>query len=103
MGKDGLNAKSMVRDGMRIEVDISIPMDDGLALRADVYRPVEDGRFPALLNHGPYAKGLSFQEAYKLQWDKMVGEHPDVLAGSTNKYQTWEALDPEKWVPDGYV
>ena len=24
-------------------------------------------------------------------------------AGSTNKYQNWEVVDPEKWVPDGYV
>ena len=22
---------------------------------------------------------------------------------STNKYQNWEVVDPEKWVPDGYV
>jgi hypothetical protein len=33
----------------------------------------------------------------------MVSEHPDVAAGSTNKYQSWEVVDPEKWVPDGYV
>ena len=29
--------------------------------------------------------------------------HPDVPTGSTNKYQCWEVVDPEKWVPDGYV
>ena len=33
----------------------------------------------------------------------MVAEHPDVACGSTNKYQNWEVVDPEKWVPDGYV
>jgi predicted acyl esterase len=26
-----------------------------------------------------------------------------VPAGSTNKYQNWEVVDPEKWVPDGYA
>jgi predicted acyl esterase len=26
-----------------------------------------------------------------------------VLRGSSNKYQNWELVDPEKWVPDGYV
>ena len=26
-----------------------------------------------------------------------------MIAGSTNKYQSWEVCDPEKWVPDGYV
>jgi predicted acyl esterase len=35
--------------------------------------------------------------------DRMAEEHPDVVAGSTNKYQSWEVCDPEKWVPDGYV
>jgi uncharacterized protein len=26
-----------------------------------------------------------------------------VLRGSSNKYQNWELVDPEKWVPDGYA
>src|SRR5256885_16847735 len=25
------------------------------------------------------------------------------FSGSTNKYQNWEVVDPEKWVPDGYA
>ena len=33
----------------------------------------------------------------------MASGHPDVTAGSTNKYQNWEVVDPEKWVPDGYA
>ena len=33
----------------------------------------------------------------------MVDKHPDVTAGSTNKYQNWEVVDPEKWVPHDYV
>jgi predicted acyl esterase len=33
----------------------------------------------------------------------MAREHPDVTAGSTNKYQNWEVVDPEKWVPDSYI
>jgi len=33
----------------------------------------------------------------------MVEENPDVTAGSTNKYQNWEVVDPEKWVPERYV
>jgi len=33
----------------------------------------------------------------------MCEEHPDVPTGSTNKYQNWEVVDPEKWVPDGYA
>ncbi len=94
---------SEIRDGMRIDWDVVIEMDDGLQLRADVFRPIEDGRYPVILSYGPYAKGLAFQEGYPSAWDRMAEEHPDVTAGSTNQYQNWEVVDPEKWVPDGYV
>ena len=33
----------------------------------------------------------------------MVAEHPDVAYGSSNLYQSWEVVDPEKWVPEGYA
>ena len=91
------------RDGMVIDWDVPIPMDDGLVLRADIYRPVVEGRYPVILSYGPYAKWLLFKDGYSTAWDIMVKEHPDVPAGSTNGYQSWEVVDPEKWVPDGYV
>jgi hypothetical protein len=31
--------KSETQDGMRIDWDMPIPMDDGIVLRADVFRP----------------------------------------------------------------
>ena len=88
---------------MHIDWDVPIVMDDGLHLRADVFRPDSDGSYPVILSYGPYAKGLSFQEGYPDQWRIMTSQHPDVEAGSTNRYQNWEVVDPEKWVPDGYV
>ena len=94
---------SEVRDGMRIDWDVPIPMDDGIVLRADVYRPPAEGRYPVILSYGPYAKGLAFQDGYPSAWQRMLSEHPDVAHGSTNKYQSWEVVDPEKWVPDGYA
>lgn len=33
----------------------------------------------------------------------MVADHRDILEGSTNKYQSWEVTDPERWVPHGYA
>jgi predicted acyl esterase len=96
-------AASEIRDGMRVDWDVPITADDGLVLRADVYRPIADGRYPVLLTYGPYAKGLAFQEGYPSAWRRMVEQHPDVAAGSTNLYQSWEVVDPEKWVPHGYV
>src|SRR6202049_4637266 len=94
---------SETRDGMRIDWDVPIVMDDGLVLRADVFRPVKDGRYPVILTYGPYAKGLAFQDGYPSAWERMAQKHPDVTAGSSNKYQSWEVADPEKWVPHHYV
>lgn len=92
-----------VRDGMQVDWDVPIAMDDGVVLRADVFRPVFKGRYPVILTYGPYAKGLAFQDGYPSAWERMVEQHPDVPAGSSNLYQSWEVVDPEKWVPHDYV
>jgi uncharacterized protein len=88
---------------IHIDWDVAIVMDDGIVLRADVFRPRGDGRYPVILSYGPYAKGLAFQDGYPSAWNLMANQHPDVTAGSTNRYQNWEVVDPEKWVPDGYA
>jgi predicted acyl esterase len=98
-----MTGKSEVRDGMQIDWDVDVAMDDGLILKADVFRPIEEGRFPVILTYGPYAKGLAFQEGYPDQWNRMVSDFPEIAEGSTNQYQNWEVVDPEKWVPHGYV
>src|SRR5215210_5089883 len=95
--------RSEIRDGMRIDWDAPIIMDDGLVLRADVFRPIAVGKYPVILSYGPYAKGLAFQDGYPSAWERMVSKHPDVAAGSSNLYQSWEVVDPEKWVPHGYA
>ncbi len=95
--------KSEIRDGMQIDWDAPIKMDDGVVLRADVFRPVGDGKYPVIISYGPYAKGLSFQEGYKSNWSRLTKAAPEVLEGSSNIYQNWELVDPEKWVPDGYA
>jgi len=94
---------SDVRDGMRIDWDVPITMDDGIVLRADVYRPVEEGRYPVILTYGPYGKWVHFTQIYNAQWERMCETFPEVPTDSTNKYQVWEVVDPEKWVSDGYV
>jgi uncharacterized protein len=95
--------RSETRDGMLVEWDVPIKMDDGQVLRADVFRPVFKGRSPVILSYGPYAKGLSFQDGYPSAWARMAEEHPDVAEGSSNLYQSWEVVDPEKWVPHDYA
>ncbi len=91
------------KDGMIIEWDVPIVMSDGTTMRADIFRPPTPGKYPAILTYGPYAKGLPFQVGYKTAWHRMVTAYPEVAQGTSNKYQSWELVDPEKWVPDGYV
>lgn len=92
-----------LRADMSIDWDVPIKMDDGLILRADVFRPEKPGKYPVILSYGPYAKGLAFQEGYPSAWQKMIADHPDVPHGSSNLFQNWEVVDPEKWVPEGYI
>ena len=91
------------RDGMHVEWDVPLVMDDGVVLRADLFRPQGEGQWPVILSYGPYAKGLSFQEGYPANWGRLIKAAPEVLEGSSNLYQNWELVDPEKWVPDGYA
>ena len=95
--------RSEDRDGMRVTWHAPIRADDGVELRADVYRPLGDGRHPVLLTYGVYGKGLSFQEAYAAQWEKMLLDHPEIAVGSSGRYMNWETADPERWVPEGYA
>lgn len=97
------NFKSEVREGMRVDWDVPIEMDDGLVLRANVFRPDDAGQYPVIMSHGPYGKDLHFEELYSTCWELMCKNHPDVPAGSTNIHQSWEVCDPEKWVPEGYI
>jgi predicted acyl esterase len=96
-------ARSEIRDGMQIDWDAAIPMDDGIVLRADIFRPLGNGKFPAILSYGPYAKGHAFQDSRKFAWERMIKQKPEVARGTSNNYQNWEVVDPEKWVPDGYA
>ena len=91
------------KDGMHIEWDVPIRLADGIIIRADIFRPIGQGQYPAILTYGPYAKGLPFQVGYKTAWTRMITAYPEVADGTSNKYQSWELVDPEKWVPDGYA
>lgn len=91
------------RNGMTIDWDVSIIMDDGIVLKADVFRPTTAAAGPIILSYGPYGKGLSFQQGYPTAWRILEEKFPDAVYGSSNLYQNWEVVDPEKWVRDGYV
>ena len=95
--------RSETRDGIRIDWDLPLEMDDGVVLRADVFAPLEGGRHGVILSYGPYGKWMHFADGSPHQWERMSSEHPETIKGSTNEFQSWELVDPEKWVPDGFV
>lgn len=92
-----------VRDGMQIDWDVPITMDDGIVLRCDVFRPIKNGKYPVIMTYGPYGKFLHFDDAYHDQYERMLEDFPEIGAGTSEKYQNWEVVDPERWVPDDYV
>ncbi len=53
-------AKFEIRDGMRIDWDAPIPMDDGIVLRADVFRPVGEGRDSRVAHIRALCQGTRF-------------------------------------------
>jgi uncharacterized protein len=73
-----------------VEKDVDVPMRDGARLNADVFRPDDAGKFPAILNLGPYQK------------DKLWVP-PPTLEEKPNPYMNWETVNPEWWVPKGYA
>lgn len=88
---------------MQVRYDVPIEMDDGVVLRADVFLPPESGRYPVILSHGPYAKNYHFADRSSGPYEVLRRDYPEIFEGTSGKYFNWETVDPEKWVPDGYV
>ena len=66
---------SEIRDGMRIDWDMPITMDDGLVLRCDVFRRSKRAAIPVILSHGPYASGCTSKTATRppgSAWSKSI-------------------------------
>ena len=94
-----------IRDGVLFEKNVRVPMSDGSYLMANVFRPIAEGTYPVLLSMSVYGKDLFIGdfEPYKKGWQGMLESIPDLCAKSSCKYATWETVDPEIWVPYGYV
>lgn len=91
--------------GMIFEHNVPVTMSDGLSLRINVYRPDKPGRFPVVMLHGPYGKDTRDADApaYQDAWKKLIVKNPELCKTSSCRFIRWEAPDPERWVPDGYV
>ena len=89
-GYPGLRPRTERARGMVIEYDVAVPMRDGITIYADVYRPDRPGRFPPLLQWGPYGKhGATF---YNFLGNCLVNDE------DFNEFCRFEAGDPVYWV-----
>lgn len=91
----GLRPRTVRTNGMIIEYDVAIPMRDGVKIYADVYRPDMPGRFPPLIQWGPYGKhGATF---YNFLGNCGVRDE------DFNEHCRFEAGDPVYWTRWGYA
>lgn len=93
-----------VPSGIQFEHDIQIPLRDGASVCADVFRPDKPGHYPVVVAQGPYGKDPWIGAAYAAEWADFVERYPEVVKdGSSGRLIAWEFVDPERWVPRGYV
>lgn len=115
------NNKLNPSEYMKIDWDVPIEMEDGAILYADVFRPTEPGKYPVILSHGVYGKGLPI-ERLRHRLFKLASSMSNNSAGNVfgsdladavipskyidiaeDDYRAWEVVDPTEWVPHGYV
>jgi len=99
-----IETRTTTDDGLIFERDVALAMSDGALLRANVFRPAAPGRYPVVMAMGAYGKDVHFEDAFNPQWQVLKRIYPELDGnGSTGRYLRWEVVDPERWVPDGFV
>lgn len=99
-----LETRTTVENGLVFMRDVAVTMSDGVTLRANVFRPEAPGRYPVVMAMGAYGKDVHFEDAFNPQWQVLKRIYPGLDAeGSTGRYLRWEVVDPERWVPEGFV
>jgi uncharacterized protein len=80
--------------GIHLDKHVAIPISDGVTLRGDVFRPVDGTALPVILTMGPYGKDIHFED-FNANAYSTIEER--------GAYLNWETVNPEWWVPQGYV
>lgn len=89
---------------MKFERDVAIPVSDGLSIQANVFRPDAGGQYPVVMAQGAYGKDVHFADQMPAQFEILTQIYPGISDdGSSGRYLRWEVVDPERWIPHGYV
>jgi predicted acyl esterase len=102
-GVEGMENRARPQDPFIFEKNVAIPTDDDSLVMANVFRPKEAGRYPVIMSMSVYGKDLATKDLYAREWKEMNENIAGLCKQSSCRYHTWETLDPELWVPDGYV
>ncbi|MEX0901410.1 MAG: CocE/NonD family hydrolase [Pseudohongiellaceae bacterium] len=87
---------------MVVETDVEVPVG-ALSLRANVFRPDPPGKYPVIMSMSSYGKDLGLADSEPEAWQALLDAVPDVCQESSCEWFVTETVDPERWVPDGYV
>lgn len=99
-----IETRITTEDNLVFERDVALAMSDGTVLRANIFRPAAPGRYPVVMAMGAYGKDVHFEDAFNPQWQVLKRIYPGLdRDGSSGRYLRWEVVDPERWVPDGFV
>jgi hypothetical protein len=91
-------------DGIVFDRDVAVPMRDGTILRANVFRPRDGRHAPVIMCAHPYGKNalprrtpLGYLPPARYRFIRQP------VPVTFSAYTTWEAPDPNFWVPRGYA
>ena len=92
--------------GIRRFRDVRIPLRNGLFVLADVFRPDKEGRFPVIMNCGPYGRAFHHHSicsqadflAHEEMEERYFLGNPEGLV-----FENHETVNTAVWVPADYV
>jgi uncharacterized protein len=94
-GYPGFNPRTERVKGMVIERDVAVAMRDGVKLYIDIFRPDKEGKYPVLVNWGPYGK------FGRIKHD--IRGNCGIEDREFNEYTAFEGGDPVYWCMHGYT
>ncbi|WP_077035069.1 CocE/NonD family hydrolase [Pelomonas sp. KK5] len=86
--------------------DVRIPLSNGLFVYADVFRPAREGRFPAIMNCGPYGRAFhhhSIGDDAAFEAHEAMEERYFQGNAEGQIFENHETANSVDWVPHDYV
>lgn len=86
--------------------DVKVPLSNGLFVYADVFRPAKEGRFPVIMNCGPYGRAFYHHsiandadfDAHEEMEERYFHGNPEGQV-----FENHETVNTVDWVPHDYV